>query len=147
MLRAKKVEGKTVFDLDRFPRLLARLSDGEYDVVVEKHVNRRSGQQNKAYRACIVRPCSESSGYHEDEVHELLKRFCNPKTVGILNKETGGIEDVTIGGSTTALNVEEFELYRKRCQQFAAEKWDCYCPDPNEEYMFDEQPKGKRRTA
>jgi len=143
-LPAKKEDGKWSFDKHRFQRLTERLSDGPYDFIVEKHVNSRSGKQNRAYFACIVRPCSESSGYEEDEVHELLKRYCNPKTVEMLNKQTGEVEEVIIGGTTTAMNIEEFSLYFKRCQQFAAETWDCYCEDPNEEHSFNEKPKRTR---
>lgn len=145
-MRAVKKGGKRIMDRDRFERLWARLADGVYDFIVERHVATRSLKQNRAYWPCIVAPCSESSGYHPDEVHEILKRFCNAKTVTVLNKATGEMEEVTIGGSTTTLDVEQFSLYFKRCQQFAAETWDCYCPDPNEEYAF-EKPRQFKKAS
>jgi hypothetical protein len=136
---AEKKDGKTTFDRERFKRLWDRLPDGKYDLTAEKHTHSRSLQQNKAYWALIVKPCSDSSGYEEDDVHEILKQRCNPKFVSVLNTDTGEIEEMKIGGSTTTLNVEEFSAYYKRCQQFAAETWDCYCPDPNEEGQFSEK--------
>lgn len=132
----KKQGGTVTIDKGRFRRLLQRLDDGEYDITVERHVNSRSKKANAAYWACIVNPISEHTGYEADEVHELLKRFCNPKVIEVTDKDTGVVEEVTIGASTAAMNVEEFNLFFKRCQQFAAEKLDCYCPDPDPEYMF-----------
>jgi len=146
-LSAAVKDGRLTFDHERLARLVRRLKDGKYDLIVERHVNSRSLRQNRAYWPCIVKPCSDSSGYEPDEVHEILKRFCNPKTVEIVNKATGEVEEVIIGGSTTGLNVEEFSNYFARCQQFAAETWDCYCPDPNQEFMFDLKPKAKGRAA
>lgn len=136
-------DGKLVLDRERMARKLALLKDGKYEITVERWVATRSAKQNRAYWPCIVEPCSESSGYHPDEVHEILKRFCNPKTVEMVNRETGEVTEVIIGGSTAALNVEEFSNYFKRCQQFAAETWNCYCPDPNEEHMFEDKPERK----
>lgn len=134
-VQARKANGQLAID-PRFPEFLSRLPDGNYVVAVEKEAFGRSAAQNRAYWGLIVAPCSESSGYEPDEVHELLKRFCNPKTISMVNKATGEVEDVTIGGSTTALTVEEFSAYYRRCQQFAAERWDCDCPSPNEERSF-----------
>lgn len=123
-------------DREQFTKLWKSLKPGDYSVTVEPFVDNRSQRQNRAYWACIVTPISEHTGYEPEEVHELLKRFCNAKVVALLNKDTGELEDVTIGTSTASLTIEEFSLYFKRCQQFAAEKLDVYCPDPNEEYAF-----------
>lgn len=146
-LSADVKDGTLKIDDARLARLVARLKDGKYELSLERWVATRSAKQNRAYWPCIVKPCSESSGYEPDEVHDILKRFCNPKTVEILNRETGEVQEVIIGGSTTTLDVEEFSNYFRRCQQFAAETWDCYCPDPSEEFMFDEKPKAKRTAA
>lgn len=140
--KSTKENGDPLVTLDsdeRYRRMLTKLKDGRYTVTFDREVHSRSAAQNRAYWGLIVEPCSESSGYEKDEVHEILKRFCNPKIVAVLNTETGEMEEVTIGGSTVSLNVEEMSAYYKRCQQFAAEKWDSYCPDPNEEGQFSEQ--------
>lgn len=144
---AELKDGKLDLDRARMATLLGRLKDGKYEIRVERWVSSRSQKQNRAYWACIVAPISEHTGYEPDEVHELLKRFCNPKTVEMVNKDTGETEEVTLGASTAGMNVEEFNLFFKRCQQFAAEKLDCYCPDPNEEYAFDTPPKRKPTAA
>lgn len=136
-LPAELKGGTMTLSRSRLKTLLARLKDGKYSVTVERWVDSRSERQNRAYWACIVAPISEHTGYEPDEVHELLKRFCNTKRVEVMNKETGEVTEVEIGGSTATLNVEEFSLYFRRCQQFAAERLDVYCPDPNEEYAFD----------
>lgn len=136
-LGAEKKDGKLSLDSEqRYRALLARLRDGRYTVTIEREVQSRSGKANAAYWATIVTPISEHTGYEPDEVHELLKRFCNPKVVTVTDKETGVVEEVTIGGSTASMTNEEFTIYFKRCQQFAAEKLDCYCPDPDPEFSF-----------
>jgi hypothetical protein len=135
-LPLEKKDGKVEIDRLRFAKLLEQLKDGKYDLTIERWVRSRSGKQNRAYWACIVGPISEHTGYEADEVHELLKFYCNPKTIEVLNPRTGVVEEVTVGGSTAAMNIEDFNLYFARCQQFAAEKLDCECPDPNEEHAF-----------
>lgn len=147
-IRATKASGKlSLADEDRYRALAKRLPDGEYDVVVEKHVHSRSAAQNRAYWLLIVSAISEHTGYEPDEVHELLKVRCNPKTVSIVNRESGAVEEQIIGGSTTGMNVEEFSAYYARCQKFAAEMLDCYCADPNEEQQFSAAPETLRRPA
>lgn len=146
-LPAELKDGKLGLDRGRMARLLSRLKDGKYEITIEKWTSSRSAKQNRAYWACIVAPISEHTGYQPDEVHELLKHYCNPKTVEVVNRATGEVEEVTLGGSTAGMNVEEFNLFFARCQQFAAEKLDTICPDPNEEYAFNEQPKRKNRAA
>src|SRR3990167_10317170 len=95
-LSAAVKDGRLTFDHERLARLVRRLKDGKYDLIVERHVNSRGLRQHRAYWPCIVKPCSDSSGYEPDEVHEILKRFCNPKTVEIVNKATGEVEEVII---------------------------------------------------
>lgn len=146
-LPATVTDGRLDLDRERLQRLLDRLKDGKYELTLERWVSSRSAKQNRAYWACIVAPISEHTGYQPDEVHELLKHYCNPKTVEVVNKATGEVDEVTIGGSTAGMNVEEFNLYFARCQQFAAETLDTICPDPNEEYAFSEHPKRKHHAA
>jgi hypothetical protein len=136
-VRATKTPQGFEMDRERFRKLASALKDGEYTITVERYVANRSNRANAAYWACIVTPISEHTGYEKDEVHALLKQFCNPKVVEIVDKDSGEVTEVTIGGSTASLTMEEFSLYFKRCQQFAAEKLDVYCPDPNEEYAFE----------
>lgn len=132
---------------DRYRQLMGRLTSGRYTVTIEKEVHSRSAAQNRAYWLLVVGSISDHTGYEPDEVHELLKVRCNPKTITIINRETGESEEQVIGGSTTGLNVEEFSAYYRRCQQFAAETLDCYCSDPNEDSQFSEKPAPSRRVT
>lgn len=146
-LPATKADGNWTFDKARFQQLASRLKDGAYEFVVEAVRKSRSLRINRAYWACIVNPISEHTGYEPDEVHELLKRFCNPKTVEMVDKETGEVEEVTIGGSTASMTTEDFNLYFARCQQFAAERLDCICPDPDPEYQLHRYEKTQKDAA
>jgi hypothetical protein len=142
-IRATKRGGKIALsDEAKYKRLASRLPDGEYDVTIEKHVSRRSNQQNKYFHAVVVPMLAEYWGLDPDmrsdfeEAKALIKLHCNAKTVELLNHETGESKDVTIGGSTSALDKEQWAKFIERCQRWAAEQFNVVIPDPDSEWMF-----------
>lgn len=137
-IRATKANGKlSLADEDRYRALAKRLPDGEYDVVIEKHVESRTLKQNAYFHAVIVDELAEYWGVDHDDAHELIKQHCNPKIVSVINKETGEVDEQTIAGSTAKLKKDEWGPFIERCQRWAAEKFNVVLPDPNPEWMFE----------
>lgn len=116
----------------------SRLPDGEYLVTIEKFVANRSRQQQRYYFGVIVKLFAAWLDEHGHEhaqllAHETLKIACNP--VMLVDPQTG--EERIVGGSTQALDVEQFSQFCARCQQYLAEApFRLYIPDPNEEKEF-----------
>lgn len=132
-LGAEFKDGNLKLDNERrYVDLLKHLKPGRYTVLIEKETHSRSLKQNAYFHGVIVQAVSDHTGYEFDEAKELLKRFCNPKTLEVVNKESGGVDEVIIGGSTASLSVEDFAAFCSRCQRWAAETLDIYIPDPNE---------------
>jgi len=146
-LRATKTGDETIFDRERFKQLWRRLRDGEYDLTVEKHVDSRTAKQNAYYHAVVVDMLADYWGVDHDDAHELIKLHCNKKTVNVVDKDTGEVDEVTIGASTANLNKEEWSLFIERCQRWAAMEFHVVLPDPDPEWMFNDAEKSKRRSA
>jgi hypothetical protein len=142
-LNAVKEDGKlSLTNERRYRELVKRLPDGPYDITIEKYVARRSNQQNKYFHAVVVPILADYWGLDPEmpaefaEAKELIKLHCNAKTVELTNKTTGEVKEVTIGGSTSALDKEQWGLFIDRCQRWAAMEFGVVIPDPDPEWMF-----------
>lgn len=111
----KAVCTKGVLKLDdeaAYKAAIRRLQLGEGEAVVirvEREADAYTYQALKHYWGFIVTPVSEHTGYHKQEVHQLLKAECL-------------VEGKT---SITELSGEEFQLYREAAEQ-TARTW---CPE------------------
>ncbi len=123
-------------DPDRYRALLARLKADRVTVTVEKEVKAGSAKQRGYYFAVIVETLAEYWGLDEDDAHELIKLHCNKKIVEVVNKETGEVEEQTIGASTSGMNTEQWALFIERCQRWAAMEFHVVLPNPDPEWMF-----------
>lgn len=137
---------KTTLDSEaRYRALMERLKSGRYTVTIEKEVQQRSNQQNKYFHAVIVPMLAEYWGLDPEmkedfeEAKALIKLHCNAKTVEMVNHETGETKEVTIGGSTSALDKEEWGLFIERCQRWAAMEFGVVIPNPDPEWMFNKK--------
>lgn len=126
-------------DRPRLQRYLQTLPDGRYEIAVTRYVETRSNAQNRYYHGVIVKGLAEYWGLDHDDAHELIKWHCNPKTLSVVNQQTGEVEEKTIGGSTARLNKEEWSEFIERCHRWAAENFDFVIADPDPEYMFNKQ--------
>lgn len=134
---AEKKNGKlTLLNERRYRELSKRLPDGDYDILIEKHRKAGSAKQRGYYFAVVVEAFADHWGVEEDDAHELLKQHCNKKIVEVVNKDTGVVEEVTIGASTAGFTSEQWTLYIERCQRWGATDWGFVVPAPDPEHMF-----------
>lgn len=106
----------------------------EVEIVLKRHLAKRSLQQNKYYWAGvipIIRQGLWDIGYvmTDEETHDFLKeKFVQPEMVMK--------EDEFLGNkrrTTTTMNKEQFSEYIAKIQQFGAEILNVYVPDANEQ--------------
>jgi hypothetical protein len=95
-----------------FRRYLASFEGRLTDLTLGLHREKRSNPQNSLYWSCYVVPLANHHGWDDaNEMHEFLKRNCNPRT-HILNGE-----EVTVGGSTAKMDRAEFTAYLERIER------------------------------
>lgn len=136
-IAAEKKNGKlTLLNERRYRELSKRLPDGDYDILIEKHRKAGSAKQRGYYFGVVVEAFADHWGVEADDAHELLKQHCNKKIVEVVNKETGVVEEVTIGASTAGFTSEQWTLYIERCQRWGATDWGFVVPAPDPEHMF-----------
>ena len=102
--------------------------DQKVDIIIKKHVNKRTDPQNNYYWAVIVRMLSAYCGYTKDETHSALKyKFASFKpTMSSFGSELPRIE------STAKMSTERFNEYIEEIKRWAAEDLSMYIPDPEE---------------
>jgi hypothetical protein len=116
-----------------FDEQVRRFRDGsEVEISVTIRRATRSLQQSAWYWGVIVQLISEQTGYMPDEVHDLLKAKFIPKRLAVTDGNGEIVDEFVLGGSTRKLNTIEFSEYCEAIRQWAAEKLDCYIPDPSE---------------
>lgn len=112
-----------VLDLkDRFREHRKSLEGERIDLILRKHEDLRTAQQNKFYHKIVVEILSEHTGYTHDEMHENLKRMFLSATDG------HGLIRV---GSTAKLKTKEFTEYIDKIMRWAAIELRCPIPEPN----------------
>ena len=123
-----------------FIAALASWRDCPVSVTVERLRATRSKAQNDYYWSVVVarvagawakklqRPVSD------EEAHELLKAQFLPHDMAQRGENGTLINGLVIGGSTKKLNKLQFIEYLEAIVGWAAEKWDCYIPDPDPEW-------------
>lgn len=111
----------------------------EVRITVERKA-KRSNQQNRFFHG-VVLPIIKSHmvdhGWKEAKSSEWVKDYvkfhCLVKEV--VNEDTGECEKTL--GKTSELSTSEFKDMIADVQQFCAEKWDLYIPDPGEQMLLD----------
>lgn len=105
-------------DQDSFRNWINSQKDRFIELVVRSPKRIRSQQQNKYYWSVIVEGLSNHLGYHQDEMHGILKYEFAKK----LDTNT-----------TTDMSTIEFsEFYIKWIRDWAQAEHDLYLPLPNE---------------
>lgn len=107
--------------------------DGEYILTLEPKSKKRSVRQNKFLYGVVFPICRQgllNAGYRVtvDQAKQHVKNLFL-KTL-IVNEETG--EYIELTKSTADLSTTEMMDFIAAVQQYAAEQWGVYIPDPNE---------------
>lgn len=118
---ARIADGKLDIDRDRFKAALASMGDGPVVLTVDRKKPKRSVEANNFYFGVIVKAICVETGQDKESVHEALKRECNAQHVEMVNKATGEVYEMWVGGSTAGLNVGEYSAYVERCRAWAGQ--------------------------
>ena len=133
-----RIENGEVTLPKRMRRELVAAFDGvAIEVVVRKKKKHRSTEQNRYWWGVVVdvllnhlRDVDPSEAWTPEKVHEILKvkyllqTKADPETGEVLYQYTK---------STTNLSTSEFMGLIAQVQQWAAQTFDLYIPDPNEQ--------------
>jgi IS30 family transposase len=134
--------GKLTFDApDRYRDLVRRLSRAvtRVTVTIEKEVKRRSNKQNAWLWGCAYEVMLADSGYEQNE----LKQAKEDLHYSLVAKCFGAHYDERLktdvpNARSSRLSTEEFSHYMEWLQRHAAQEWHVVIPDPNEEWMFNQ---------
>ena len=118
--------GKLKFIDEKSVETFLRTMPETVDVVIKKHRDSRSIQQNRYYWRVIIGTLSGGLGYFPEEMHEILKSLFLKDWI----KFKG--EEICIVRSTTSLNTKEFEEYQSKIRTWASVDHQIYIPLPNE---------------
>ena len=125
-IRDHKLE-MSILEKDRMKAYIYSLKDGLYDVIIKKHKNKRTIDQNAYYWSTVIHILSDYFGYEPEEMHEELKLKFNPVESKL---QPGKI----IGGSTTKMSTDEFfgdeQSYINRIRRWASVEFAINIPDP-----------------
>jgi hypothetical protein len=122
--------GALDLDRERLKAALVSMSDGPVVVTVERQKAKRSIEANNYYHGVVIKAICKFTEQDKESVHEFLKRECNAQHVEMTNKQTGEIYEAWVGGSTAAMNVNDFYAYVERCRAWAGQFLGLEIPDP-----------------
>lgn len=121
----------------QFVDALRTWQDCPVTVTVERQHATRSKAQNDYYHSVVVARVADAWSkklgrvFTVKEAHELLKAQFLPPDMAQRGENGTLINGLVIGGSTTKLNKLQFIEYLESIVGWAAEKWDCFIPDPD----------------
>ncbi len=107
-------------DLPAYEKQIALLDGKPIELVLRRHREQRSSQQNRYLHGVVIPMLAEHCGYEPFEMKDALKwRFLQTHTDGKLPSVR----------STADLNTAEFAEFTEQCRRLAAELG-CVIPDP-----------------
>lgn len=116
---------------------------GELDITIAKKRRMRTHAQLAYYWPVVIERVravwqkAQQRIYTPEEVHELLKaQFMDPELILTGRIRGALVNGLAIGTTTRDLNTLEFIEFTERIVQWAAEKWDCYIPDPDPDWKI-----------
>jgi hypothetical protein len=120
----------------------ARKLDGRWRVEMRRYRARRSDRQNAAYWSMVVPILADYITAEwgqlctHDDAHEIIKASILPKR--FVNPRTG--EEVTVGGSSAALDTERFSVFFDQARQMVTELTGIEIADPDPLHHLTKQP-------
>lgn len=137
-------------DIPAFREYISNLESGNYKIIITKIKNIRSLQQNAFWWAVMIpmlkkkvneyREAHGKKPYNDKQVSDLFKLMFGLKSVEekiFYNKTTKKYEtrEEEILISTRDYSTTEFSKLWEDCQQYAAEIWGLYIPDPEQDWQ------------
>lgn len=108
---------------DAFNRVVAGYKSGtEIDLVIDRHREARSDNQNRYYWGVLVKILADHLGYFPKDMHRALGHeflFVDAKPIPFVR-------------STADMTTKEFEDYMEKVRTWAQVKYDVKIPLPNE---------------
>lgn len=102
-------------------------SGSDFEVIIQKHKDKRTNQQNRYLWGVVYAIIGEELGYPADEVHELLaKKFIPSHEIEIFGARR------IVAKSTAQLSTTEFSQYVEQIRAFVAQ-YGVLIPDPDPE--------------
>ena len=107
---------------------LPYFNDLAVELIIRRKKKHRSTQQNRV-QWWYIQEIKKRTGYTTQEVYGILcKEFL---TVTVVNEDTGNIFERVRG--TSELSTIEHAEFTENIRRFAAEQFDLYLPEPNEQ--------------
>jgi hypothetical protein len=104
---------------NRFLDRVKRMQKGIYTVTIERQHSKRSPAANSLYWAVYIPALVEYTGFEADEMHEILKAKFLPKHRAITDGNGEIVGEYVLGGSTSELNLPDFNDYLRRIAEWA----------------------------
>lgn len=121
----------SVVERQRFIDAIAALGDGPVTISIKRIGPKRTLSQQAYYRGVVVPMLRDAindawgEDLNDEEVHELLKRQFNTRTIETENGHT-----VKLAMSTTRLDTAEYVAYVEKCRRMASQFFNLDIPDP-----------------
>lgn len=114
--RCRIESGKLIPVVGGLTEAIKDLPDGDYDLTIENHKNKRSNAQNR-YLWLLYGILGDYLGYSPEEIHDICKYKFLRKTIHITKDD----EDIEIIGSTKELSTTDIEKYMENVRRWGAE--------------------------
>jgi hypothetical protein len=111
-----------LYDKELFRRGVMALVGQTVALTVTKFRNTRSRRANNAYWGVVIPAFCEVTGYHKDEMHEIL-------AMKFLRIENCPITGVPRRRRTPSTNTAEFYRYMEECMAFGATEFEIEWPE------------------
>jgi len=128
------VKGRIEMDRLHFARLVQRVKDGSYELVLRRVQDKRSTNANRYYWGVVLTLIAEHTGDDVEDLHDIYTNLFCRRVFVHLDRRTGEVSEQVIVGRTSRMTVSEFYRYVERVRQHAAEFHRVDTPDPDPEY-------------
>lgn len=127
-------------------RAMRGFKRGDVDVIVRPHFVKRSNRACRYYFGVVVRMISEDTGQDKEAIHDAMcLRFIDPEIVSFVNKTTGEVEERTVPGRSSTLDVSRFYRFVEDVRNFAADWLHVVTPDPDPRWRELDEADERRR--
>lgn len=110
-------------DIKRFKEYLKTFGNTRLDIIIRKHRNKRSINQNNYAHGVVFKMIADELGYSTDDARDLCKTKFLKKTMP---------DGEIIVKSTTVLDTKQFEDFLEEVRRWALEYLQLSIPLPNE---------------
>ena len=131
--KGKVKDGKLELYNERDFKIYLGNLKGEVEVVIQRKQTKRSIQANRYLWGVVYKLISESTGFTDEEVHQIFKKKF------LTYKKSYKGKNYNFVDSTTKLDIFEFSEYINKIKDFAAKELGCYIPESDEIHLRDKE--------